>query len=161
MSIRKDPSQRSNREKPKYSDLNIVWDGVTRGPELPEDYEWCPRTQSWWTTIRNSAQAMAFHDTDWEFLFETALLHNRLWRIPDNPKFNLTPNAMSMLAGEIRIRLERYGFSWADRRKYGIHVSTPEEAAQEAEQLTRQSAPINYRQRLSAEEHERKLNGLA
>lgn len=147
MSTRKDPGDRANREKPVYGDLNITWDGVTRGPELPEDYEWCTRTQNWWQTVRDSAQAMAFHPTDWEFLLETALLHHRLWRQTGR---ELSPNGASTLAGELRIRLERYGFSWADRRKFGIHISTPEEAAQEAEQITRQSA-VDYR---------KKLNGL-
>lgn len=152
MSIRKDPSQRSNREKPLYSDLDITWDGVTRGPELPEDYEWCKRTQQWWITIRKSAQAMAFQDTDWEFLLETAALHNYLWSgspfLNDRSGRGLSPNGMSTLAGELRIRLERYGFSWADRRKYGIHVAEPGEVTKEAEQITR---AIDYR---------RKLNGL-
>ena len=153
MSARKSPSERSNREKPVYSDMAITWDGKIRGYPLPSGFDWCERTRIWWETIRRSAQAMSFHETDWLFLQETAFLHNKLWGV--NTKFTkegdvvrvpCSPTEAVSLAGEIRRRTESYGFTWADRRKYGITITTPEEATQEAEQIAKSA--VNYRAKL-------------
>jgi hypothetical protein len=157
MSARKSPSQRANRDPIVYDDLPIAWDGKTRGPQLPEGYDWCDMTRRWWKIIRNSAQAMAFQETDWVQFLETAFLHNRFWgtqvvvdRDGNSVRTGVRPNEATALAAEIRRRTESYGFTWSDRRKYGIHITTPEHAAEEAEQITRQSA-VDYR---------KKLNGL-
>lgn len=161
MSSRKSPDDRTNREKPVYSDMSITWDGVTRGPELPQGYQWCDFTKRWWQMIRNSAQAMSFHDTDWYHMIETAFLHNRLFSTrteldnDGNPvRIGVKPTEASTLAGEIRRRTEAYGFTWADRRKYGIHVVTDEDVKNAAEQATRGAARTST-------DYRKRLNGLA
>lgn len=155
MSQRKSPADRSHRVGVVYEDIPICWDGEIRGPTLPDSKKWCAQTVAWWQTIRKSAQAMAFHDTDWLHFLDTARLHNKLWGVSKvmdsegNPHWvEVRPSEASSLAGEIRRRCESYGFTWADRRKFGIHITTPEEAAREAEQITRRSA-TDYRRRLN------------
>lgn len=161
MSARKSPADRIRRGEVVYDDIPICWDGEIRGPALPDNKKWCLQTVAWWQTIRKSAQAMAFQDTDWLHMLDTARLHNKMWSAQQvvvkdddgNDKavwMDAKPSELSTLAGEIRRRCENYGFTWADRRKYGIHITSPEQAAQEASQVTRQSA-VDYR---------KKLNGL-
>lgn len=157
MSARKSPGDRANRDPIVYEDMAICWDGKIRGPELPKERKWSEETTTWWEVIRRSAQAMSFHATDWLHLLDTARLHNKLWTrqtmLDADGKVvwvDIKPSEAASLAGEIRRRTENYGFTWADRRKYGIHITTPEQVAQEAEQATRRSA-VDYR---------RKLNGL-
>lgn len=145
MSARKSPEDRANREKPVYPDMTICWDGKIRGPQLPGGYKWCRRTRAWWEMIRSSAQAMSFHQTDWEVLLETARLHNLYW----DPESSVRPTEMTGLAGEIRRRVEPYGFTWADRRKYGISITNGDEVANEAEQIAKNaSKSVNYRKKL-------------
>lgn len=154
MSARKDPEERTRRGAPVYDDLKIAWDGKLRGPQLPSGYNWCKMTRRWWEMIRKSPQAMSFHETDWYHMLETADLHNRLWGQreeldSDGRKvlIRVKPTEASTLAGEIRRRTEPYGFTWADRRKYGIRITSPDEVQSEAETLTRNA--VDYRARLN------------
>jgi len=151
MSLRKAPADRSNREKPVYPDMLLEpSDGVLRGPELPKGYKWCGITKGWWNQLRESPQARMFKPSDWAHLLDTALLHNRLWGEPE-----LKPSEQASLASEIRRRLERYGFTWPDRRKYGINIADPEDVVEGAEALTKQAG------RRSAIDYRKKLDGLA
>ncbi len=139
-SMRKQPEDRNNRANPVYGEVDLVWDGKTRGPSLPKGYDWCEITKKWWDMIRNSPQAMHCQPTDWANLIDTARLHNRLWGTP-----GLKPAEQVALAGEIRRRTEAYGFTWADRRKYGINIITEGAVAEQAEQIARASAVDYYK----------------
>jgi hypothetical protein len=83
---------------------------VARGPELPEG-TWHERTVAWWAPWRNSAQAQTFTDTDWSFLLDTALLHNELWA--GNPG----------VAGELRLRVAKFGASPEDRLRLKLEIN--------------------------------------
>ncbi len=161
MSARKSPANRANRIQPVYDDIPICWDGEIRGPTLPDNRQWSDQTRAWWQTIRKSAQAMAFQETDWLMMLDTARLHNILWssfKVVDRDGevhwMQVKPTEAASIAGEIRRRCESYGFTWADRRKYGIYITTPEQVAREAENTTRQSSS-------SASDYRKRLNGLA
>lgn len=84
-------------------------DGTLRGPELPEG-EWHPRTVAWWQTWRESAQAQVMTPTDWDALAETALLHTALW------------NGDTKVAGELRLRVAKYGATLEDRLRLRMSV---------------------------------------
>lgn len=114
-----DERQRANA--PIYEKMQLTWDGIRRGPELPEDvpFEWCPRTKMWWDMWRDSAQAMVMIDTDWENFLETAMIHNALWSHPN------TAGQMTQLAGELRRRIESYGGTWEARRKLRMELDLP------------------------------------
>lgn len=95
---------------------SIAADGVARGPELPEG-TWHDRTVAWWDTWRKCAQAQTFTDTDWSFLLDTALLHNELWA--GNPS----------VAGELRLRVAKFGASPEDRLRLKLEINADAEAA--------------------------------
>ena len=141
---------------PRIHDLGTLqWDGVTRGPELPSEYTWCLRTQEWWQTWRDSPQAMLMTPTDWEFMLETALLHNEMWgtRMRVNQRtgafleMGAEPNERKSLAGEIRIRLEKLGATVKDRSTMGMKIRTGEaDVVREAENVVKSG--VDYKKML-------------
>lgn len=98
----------------------LTADGVVRGPELP-DGDWHPRTVAWWQTWRESAQAQVMAPTDWDALAETAILHTALW------------NGDTKVAGELRLRVAKYGATMEDRLRLRIAVEAEVKAAQPAQ----------------------------
>lgn len=104
----KDPSRRARRND----------DGVTRTrlplvraaqPDLPQGADrWPARTREWWQTWRESPIAADFTAVDWEFLLETALLHARFW------------GGDSSVAGELRLRVAKFGATPEDRMRLRI-----------------------------------------
>jgi hypothetical protein len=93
--------------------VSVVPDAVVRGPELPETHEWPDQTRAWWQHWRESPQAAIFIDTDWSFLLDTALLHAELW-LGDRS-----------VAGELRLRVAKFGATAEDRRRLRLAVSEP------------------------------------
>ena len=88
----------------------VADDGQLRGPELPE-MTWHPRTAAWWDTWRRSPMSQTFTATDWDFLLDTALLHNELWA--GNPG----------VAAELRLRVAKFGASPEDRLRLKVEIS--------------------------------------
>lgn len=81
MAHKKPEGERVRRNKPVPITL-VKWDGVARGPELPlglRGIKWSTRTLQWWRTWRESSQAMYMTPIDWEFMLETAMVHNSFW----------------------------------------------------------------------------------
>jgi hypothetical protein len=108
----KDPSERRRRNvTPEL--VAVVPDAVVRGPELPETHDWPDQTRAWWQHWRESPQAQTFIDTDWSFLLDTALLHADLWL-----------GDLSM-AGELRLRVAKFGATAEDRRRLKIAITEP------------------------------------
>lgn len=97
----------------------VADDGQLRGPELP-DMTWHPRTAAWWDTWRRSPMSQTFTATDWDFLLDTALLHNELWA--GNPG----------VAAELRLRVAKFGASPEDRLRLKVEI-TDEVAEAKAE----------------------------
>lgn len=136
----KHPDDRIRRNAPIFDKIPVRSDGLERGPALPEDIGifWCKRTKEWWDIWRNSPQSMVMHDTDWELMLETAILHNELWM----PKVvwnkttkqydNIPKNASELksLASEIRSRVSAFGASFEDRRKLRMDIQTPQSEAE-------------------------------
>lgn len=151
---------------PGQAKYPVTWDGVTRGPELPlglPGIKWCTRTIQWWEIWRNSPQATLFIDTDWEFLLDTALLHNELWKPRREAvtgkdgkiKRQLVPRSvadMRALAGEIRQRVEHFGATVHNRRLQGIAVN-PKNDREASEAQIRKDAEeaVNYVESLAKE----------
>lgn len=146
-----------------YDSIPIEWDGRTRGPELPlglPGIKWSTMTLRWWEVWRNSAQAMLFADTDWEFMLETAFMHNEFWSPRKEQVTGRTgkitrrsvprsPSELKALGSEIRIRLESMGGSIKARSQQGIKIFSPASEDLEeyrAQQLAQQAAEdlINY-----------------
>lgn len=83
---------------------------VLRGPALPDDMIWHPRTQAWWATWRASPQAQVFTATDWDFLIDTAILHTAL--CGGNVK----------AAAELRLRVAKFGATPEDRQRLRMQM---------------------------------------
>ena len=110
-------------------------DDEVRGPELPEG-DWSERTLRWWDTWRRSAQAQTFTDTDWDFLIDTAYLHN------------LMTQGDTGLAAELRIRVAKFGATPEDRMRLKIAIdreveSVPVVAKVTADRKSRIMAVVN------------------
>jgi len=86
-------------------------DGVLRGFVLPKDIDWHPRTKAWWASWRTSPIAQTFTSNDWDFLLDTALLHNEMW------------NGSTNLAAEIRLRVSAFGSTPESRLRLRIKIT--------------------------------------
>lgn len=127
---------RETDTKRRASELQrLAPDGELRGRDLPEG-DWHPRTVAWWDTWRRSAQAQTFTDTDWDFLTDTAFLHNQM------------AQGDAGLAAEIRIRVAKFGATPEDRMRLKIAVerdvpSAPVVAKVDADRKSRLMAVVN------------------
>lgn len=145
--MQKDDDDRVRRNAPIYDKIQAKWDGQIRGPELPDDQNWCARTRQWWQTWRSSPQSMVMTPTDWELMLETALLVDMLWA---PRRSNQGAVSVTQLASEIRRRVAAYGASFEDRMKLRMSIDTPQSAmAQEEEIEQAASSAIDYAERLA------------
>lgn len=76
-----------------------------------------------------SAQAELFSSTDWDFLIDTALLHQTLWNYGD----------LSVLP-ELRLRVAKFGATLEDRARLRIQFAEADEADRKRPEDTRPSA---------------------
>jgi hypothetical protein len=77
-------------------------------PELPDEFEWPPRTRQWWDVWVASPLTDDFTGTDWDFLLDTALIHADFW------------SGNTGVAGELRARLAKIGATADDRKRLGL-----------------------------------------
>lgn len=125
----KNPGDRVRRNPETYVIDYVEWDGETHGPDLPDNISWCDQTKIWWSRFRVSACAMVMTETDWDFMLDTALLHNALWEPhketgEGKPKWGAV--SMTQLASEIRQRVAKFGVTYEDRKKLRMSVETPQ-----------------------------------
>jgi hypothetical protein len=127
---------RETDTKRRASELQrLAPDGELRGRDLPE-HDWHPRTLRWWVTWRESAQAQTFTDTDWDFLEDTAFLHDAMSK------------GDTGLAAELRIRVAKFGATPEDRMRLKIAVerdvaAVPVVAKVDADRKSRLMAVVN------------------
>lgn len=125
------PPPKAERSRPsdtarRQSEMRHVQvDGQRRGPDLPDDVlpdgqSWHPCTVNWWDTWRESAQAKTFTETDWTFLLDTALMHHTMWT-----------KGRWEFAGEIRLRVGKFGATPEDRMRLKLSVDVPDSAEPE------------------------------
>lgn len=137
--IPKDPEDRANRITGKVdAELRIDLEehGTLIGPELP-DGNWCKRTREWWDTWRTAPQAKLLTPTDWETMFEAALIHHEIWR-PRHDKPLGHVNMVNLLS-ELRRRVAAFGATHEDRVKLRIQIKNPLDV-DNAEQRVKQDA---------------------
>lgn len=84
---------------------------------LPEDDTWHPATLRWWSRWSRSELAKDLPDVDWSELEATALLHHEFMK-----KRSFT------LAGELRLRMQKFGATPEDRNRLRITVAQADEA---------------------------------
>lgn len=118
----KPDDERINRN-PKRDLIELAWDGVRRGPNLPRDVEWPHETQKWWRAWRSSPQAMIMTETDWETLIETALIHKMIYE--RTRAEIMKPAELTNLLSELRRRVAAFGATIEDRMKLRIAIVDP------------------------------------
>jgi hypothetical protein len=72
-------------------------------PNLPsvEGQPWCTETKRWYKAWRDSTATDSWDDRQWQFLFDTALVHMAVWYDGDLSK-----------VGELRAREAQMGLSF-------------------------------------------------
>lgn len=111
----KDPARRARTNAGPAPAVLLRFERVER-PELSAQYEWPARTQEWFEMWRASPQADTFSSTDWDFLIDTALVHAAFW------------GGDLSVAGELRIRVAKFGATPEDRARLRMQFAQADEA---------------------------------
>lgn len=144
----KPDDERMRKNAPRFETVPVEWDGIVRGPDLPKRYSWCLATQQWWEEFRRSPQSMVCADSDWQFLLDTALLHDKMWSDPAN----LPITHLTSISAEFRRRMSSYGDTWDNRQKLRMQITSPQsEADRDAEIKAAAEQAIDYAQILAQE----------
>lgn len=98
----------------------VTADGVLRGPDLPDTIPWTVQTAKWWMTWRRSPQAQTFTESDWDFLLDTAMLHQEFW------------SGSLSVAGELRLRVGKFGATPEDRMRLRLQVTAEDDGVKAA-----------------------------
>ena len=117
----KDPSKRARTNKDPLGMRVITADPVEQ-PDLPEvvvngePFVWPARTVAWWKMWGDSPLADDFTSTDWSELLDTAFIHAQFW------------SGDMKVAGELRLRVAKFGATPEDRARLRIQFAAADEA---------------------------------
>lgn len=129
----KDPGSRARRNKDPQA-LRVIEAEPKKQPPLPdvviegEDFVWPQVTQDWWRMWRESPLAEDFTANDWSELMDTALLHARYW------------SGNASVAGELRLRVAKFGATPEDRARLRIQFAQADEADEKRTRVKPSSA---------------------
>lgn len=110
----KDPHRRARRNVDTAPQIMLPFQSCDP-PELPEEYDWHPVTLRWWATWQSSPMAQIMGPTDWDFLRDTARLHDAYWK------------GDLKLSAELRLRVAKYGCTPEDRLRLRIQWAEADE----------------------------------
>lgn len=121
----KDPAKRARTNTDMHG-MRVIHADPVEQPELPsifvEDdgelvaFTWPAVTQEWWQMWADSPLSAEFTSTDWSELRDTAKLHAEFW------------NGKHSLAGELRLRVAKFGATPEDRARLRITFAAADEA---------------------------------
>lgn len=121
----KDPNRRARRNSDPVA-LRVIHADPVEQPELPTfevehdgdlvEFRWPARTVEWWAMWRDSPLSTEFTATDWSELLDTAVIHARFWR------------GDVKMAGELRLRVAKFGATPEDRARLRITFAQADEA---------------------------------
>lgn len=106
----------TRRRRNAVQKTEIRPDGRVHGPKLPVGTDWHPQTLIWWENWRRSDQASSLQAIEWDFLLDTARLHTEFW------------SGCSSVAGELRLRVAKFGATMEDRLRLHLEAVQPEAA---------------------------------
>jgi hypothetical protein len=86
-------------------------------PTLPEAISWPAATQVWFDTWRTSQHTDSWTPEQWQFLFDTALVHAAVWG-----------QGNFQMLGELRLRSEKMGLTFKPAREHKQRKETPLDA---------------------------------
>lgn len=113
-------SERSKDAARQDELLEVVDTGTLHGPELPEGVlpdgqVWHEQTRAFWAALRQSPLLADEPDLGWQFLIDTALMHHTMWT-----------KGRWDFAGEVRLRVAKFGATPEDRMRLKVKVTRPE-----------------------------------
>jgi hypothetical protein len=148
----KDASKRARRNKDAV-ELRVLEIQPTTQPKLPTFYldavgkdedgnsaivkkrfTWPAQTRAWWDMLTRHPLAVEFTEMDWAYLAETALIHAQFWK------------GDVKLAGELRLREAKYGFTPEDRARLRMQFALATTA--EVESAERVERAVSSRDRM-------------
>lgn len=115
----KDPDRRARRNNPTAG-FRVITAAPVPQPEIPESVDWHPRTLEWWSMWGASPLAAEFTATDWSELLDAALIHTAFW------------SGDLKLAGELRLRVAKFGATPEDRARLRIQFAAADQAEAKA-----------------------------
>jgi hypothetical protein len=121
----KDPARRARRNADPTA-LTVLTFQPAAQPPLPAGFPWPDRTQAWWAAWRDSPQAVLFSATDWEFLFDTALLHATAWSSAERA-LSTGEKIDTSQHSELRLRVAKFGATIEDRARLRITFALADE----------------------------------
>ncbi|MGP9727898.1 phage terminase small subunit [Glutamicibacter sp. AOP3-A1-12] len=101
-------------EQPGLPDFDVQIE--IDGEMTYQSFDWPARTREWWQMWADSPLADEFTSTDWSELMDTALLHAKFW------------SGDTKLAGELRLRVAKFGATPEDRARLKIQFAAADEA---------------------------------
>lgn len=145
----KDPGKRARRNKEVIPSRVVVLTPFGK-PELPhfsitialdgmistQEFVWPEATVQWWEMLDSHPLVAEFSGSDWSYLLDTARIHAAFWL------GNIT------LAGELRLREAKYGFTPEDRLRLRWQVATT--AGAEADAVSKTVRASSARERYGA-----------
>jgi hypothetical protein len=109
------PADKRARNNKDRIDTRVVPLVRVEAPELPTLVDWHWRTRDWWSMWQRSALSADFTESDWDNLTDTALIHSAFW------------NGNMSLAGELRLRVAKFGATPEDRARLRIVFADADE----------------------------------
>ena len=149
----KDPNKRARRNGDPVA-LRVLTAEPMAQPPLPDfdvqievdgdlvsqSFAWPARTREWWQMWADSPLSGDFTSTDWSELLDTALIHAQFW------------NGNVKVAGELRLRVAKFGATPEDRARRRIAFASAEMAEDDAAKSTGQQSARQRRGPLKAVE---------
>ena len=131
--VPKHPTARARRNA--QADLRIITAAPVAQPTLPDfdvqvevdgelvsqSFSWPQRTRDWWQMWADSPLSAEFTSTDWSELMDTGLIHAKFW------------SGSMCVAGELRLRVAKFGATPEDRARLKIQFAQADEAETRAE----------------------------
>lgn len=102
--------------QPALPDLTVP---DTDGNPVP--FVWPERTRQWWDMWAESPLSKDFTGADWDYLIDTALIHAQYWL------------GQVQLAGELRLRVAKFGQTPEDRQRLRIQFANADESEARAQ----------------------------
>jgi hypothetical protein len=129
------PEDQRARRNSNVLQLRVIHAQPQAQPDLPSfyveqdgdlvEFVWPARTQEWWAMWSDSPLAAEFTANDWSELLDTALLHAKYW------------NGHTSLAGELRLRVAKFGATPEDRARLRITFAQADEAEEKPRRRTK------------------------
>lgn len=111
------------RDTPEFEEMEaggLFGDPLPEGV-LPDGEAWHGMTLKWWESVRRNPLLEHEPEMGWQFLIDTALMHHTMWT-----------KGRWEFAGELRLRVAKFGATPEDRMRLKIKIAAPSEPASKA-----------------------------